>query len=60
MVKVELEYEDGHEETVVMTNGEASHELKLFLSKCNDAAKKQWMTRVKGRDSLSDIRPELN
>ena len=60
MVKVELEYENEQEETVVMTNGEASHELKLFLSKYDDAAKKQWMARVKGKDSSPDVRPELN
>ena len=49
-MKIEFKYHDQDEDWVHLPEEKAKEELLKFLNSLSDCGKRQWMSRVKGRD----------
>ncbi len=48
MIKIDVHYKSGGTESLIMSDKEASEEIKKFLEGCSDDYIKKWMKKMKG------------
>tara|TARA_B100000614_G_C14233023_1_gene363205 strand:- start:154 stop:339 length:186 start_codon:yes stop_codon:yes gene_type:complete len=48
MVKINVQYKNGEQDVVRISNKQAEEELKLFLSRYEDSSKREWVKKIKG------------
>jgi hypothetical protein len=48
MIKINVQYENGDQDVVRMSNRQAEIELQSFLNRYPDASKKEWTKKIKG------------
>ena len=49
-MKISFQYADGDEESVLLSDFQAQKELKSFLNRFSDSGKRQWMSKIKGKN----------
>ena len=57
-MKISFQYADGDEESVLLSDFQAQKELKSFLNRFSDSGKKQWMSKIKGKDRPLPLQDE--
>ena len=57
-MKISFQYADGDEESVILSDFKAQKELKSFLNRFSDSGKKQWISKMKGKDHPLPLQDE--
>tara|TARA_B110001454_G_scaffold204264_1_gene212904 strand:+ start:260 stop:478 length:219 start_codon:yes stop_codon:yes gene_type:complete len=55
MIKIDVQYQSGRTESLIMSDTEAGEEIERFLKSRNDPEIKQWMSKMKGKDIPNDF-----
>jgi len=55
MIKIDVQYQSGRTESLIMSDTEAGEEIERFLKGHSDPEIKQWMSKMKGKDIPSNF-----